>query len=84
MDRLHPRWRGRQRGPAIAHLVQGTSPEFLFTATHFNSYVTISIADGAPRRVNGRMAASTAPGLGIAPKEDVLGQPVVDVSVNGL
>src|SRR6202140_3768141 len=48
---------------AIAHLSHSTPPEFLFTATDFNSYVTVSIADGAPRRVNGRMAAPTAPGL---------------------
>jgi L-alanine-DL-glutamate epimerase-like enolase superfamily enzyme len=62
---------------AIAHLAHSTPPEFLFTTTDFNSYVTVSTADGAPKRVNGRMAASTAPGLGIKPKMDVLGSPVV-------
>ena len=41
---------------------------------------SVSIADGAPRRVQGRTAASTAPGLGIIPKEEVLGKAVVDVS----
>jgi hypothetical protein len=41
--------------------------------------VTVSTADGAPRRVNGRMAASTEPGLGIRPKMDVLGRPLVVV-----
>ena len=46
----------------------------------FNSYVTVSTADGAPQRKQGRMAASTAPGLGIAPKMDVLGRAVVEVS----
>jgi hypothetical protein len=29
--------------------------------------------------VNGRMAASTEPGLGVRPKMDVLGEPVVTV-----
>jgi hypothetical protein len=56
--------------------VVSTPPDFLFSSTDFNSYVTQSIADGAPRRVNGRMAASTEPGLGIRPKLDVLGDPV--------
>ena len=54
-------------------------PTFLFTATDFNSYVTVSIADGAPQRRNGRMAASTAPGLGITPRLEVLGKPMVVV-----
>ncbi len=61
---------------AIAHLAQGTPSEFQFTSTDFNSYVTTSIADGAPRRVNGKMSASNEPGLGIQPKHDVLGEPV--------
>jgi len=34
------------------------------------------IADGAPKRVNGRMAASAEPGLGISPRLNVLGDPV--------
>ena len=57
---------------AIAHLAHSTPPEFLFTATDFNSYVTVSTAEGAPQRQNGRMAASTAPGLGITPRLEVL------------
>jgi L-alanine-DL-glutamate epimerase-like enolase superfamily enzyme len=62
---------------AIAHLAHSTPPEFLFTTTDFNSYVTVSTAEGAPQRINGRMAASTAPGLGIKPKTEVLGKPVL-------
>ncbi len=61
---------------AIAHLAQGTPSELQFTSTDFNSYVTTSIADGAPKRVDGRMSASKLPGLGITPKLDVLGDPV--------
>ena len=37
-------------------------------------------ADGAPQRVNGRMAASKLPGLGIQPKMDVLGKRVVEIA----
>jgi hypothetical protein len=65
---------------AIAHLAHSTPPEYLFTATDFNSYVTVSLADGAPQRVGGRMAASTRPGLGVTPRPDVLGKPVLEVS----
>ncbi len=69
-------WGGDIITAAIAHLAHSTPTEFLFTSTDFNSYVTTSIADGAPQRVDGRMAASTAPGLGITPKFEVLGDPV--------
>ena len=57
-------WGGDIVTAAIAHLAHSTPPEFLFTATDFNSYVTVSIAEGAPQRVHGRMAASTEPGPG--------------------
>ncbi len=69
-------WGGDIVTAAIAHLAHSTPTEFLFTSTDFNSYVTRSIADGAPQRRNGRLAASTAPGLGITPRLDALGQPV--------
>jgi hypothetical protein len=39
----------------------------------------VSTADGAPQRVNGRMAASQSPGLGIQPKMHVLGKRVVEI-----
>ena len=73
-------WGGDITTAAIAHLAHSTPTELLFTATDFNSYVTVSMADGAPQRKDGRLAASESPGLGIQPKVDVLGEPVVDVS----
>jgi L-alanine-DL-glutamate epimerase-like enolase superfamily enzyme len=73
-------WGGDITTAAIAHLAHSTPTEFLFTATDFNSYVTVSTAEGAPQRINGRMAASTAPGLGISPRMEVLGGPLVEVS----
>jgi cis-L-3-hydroxyproline dehydratase len=77
---LEDSWGGDIATAAIAHLAHSTPPEFLFTSTDFNSYVTVSTADGSPQRVNGRMAASREPGLGIAPKMDVLGAAAVDIS----
>jgi cis-L-3-hydroxyproline dehydratase len=76
---LEDSWGGDIATAAIAHLAHSTPPEFLFSTTDFNSYVTLSTADGAPQRVNGRMAASKLPGLGIKPKMSVLGKPVVTV-----
>ncbi len=69
-------WGGDVVTAAIAHLAHSTPSECLFSTTDFNSYVTRSIADGAPLRDEGHMAASTAPGLGVKPKLDVLGDPV--------
>ena len=72
---LEDTWGGDIVTAAIAHLAHSTPTDFLFTATDFNSYVTQPLADGAPQRVKGRMASSTAPGLGIEPMMDVLGDP---------
>jgi L-alanine-DL-glutamate epimerase-like enolase superfamily enzyme len=77
---LEDSWGGDIATAAIAHLAHSTPTEYLFTTTDFNSYVTVSTAEGAPERVNGRMAASTMPGLGITPRMEVLGTPLVDLS----
>jgi L-alanine-DL-glutamate epimerase-like enolase superfamily enzyme len=71
-------WGGDIITAAIAHLAHSTPPAMLFSSTDFNSYVTVSIAEGAPQRKHGRLAASTAPGLGIVPRQDVLGLPVFE------
>ena len=72
-------WGGDIITAAIAHLAHSTPPELLFSSTDFNSYVTVSFADGAPQRQQGRLAASTAPGLGITTRMDVLGAPVLEI-----
>ena len=72
-------WGGDIVTAAIASLAHSTPPELLFSSTDFNSYVTQSIAEGAPQRQGGRLAASTAPGLGVTPRMDVLGEPVLTV-----
>ncbi len=73
-------WGGDIVTAAIAHLAHSTPAQLLFTATDFNSYVTVSIAEGAPQRTHGRLAASREPGLGIKPRMEVLGEPVVVVN----
>jgi L-alanine-DL-glutamate epimerase-like enolase superfamily enzyme len=73
-------WGGDVTTAAIAHLAHSTPEELRFSATDFNSYVTVSTAEGAPRRKNGRMAASAEPGLGVRPRLKVLGRPLVEVT----
>lgn len=76
---LEDSWGGDIVTAAIAHLAHSTPEPFRFTSTDFNSYVTVSLAEGAPQRVEGYFQASSAPGLGITPRLDVLGPRLVDV-----
>ena len=69
-------WGGDIITAAIAHLAHSTPEPLRFSATDFNSYVTVRNATGAPQREAGHMRASDAPGLGIEPDMDVLGKPV--------
>ncbi|HSI40159.1 MAG TPA: cis-3-hydroxy-L-proline dehydratase [Xanthobacteraceae bacterium] len=72
-------WGGDIVTATIAHLARSTPEEFCFSATDFNSYGTVDIATGAPRRVDGYMTASDLPGLGIAPIFEALGEPVLAI-----
>jgi len=72
-------WGGDIVTAAISHLAHSTPTECLFSSTDFNSYVTVSIAEDAPQRQAGRLAAPTTPGLGVKPRMDVLGDVLVDV-----
>lgn len=77
---LEDSWGGDITTAAIAHLAHSTPEEFRFTSTDFNSYGTVTNADGAPQRQDGFMVASTAAGLGITPRLDVLGKRVLEVA----
>ena len=72
-------WGGDIITAAISHLAHSTPERFLFSATDFNSYVTVDFADGAPQRKKGRLSASTEPGLGVRPQMKKLGKPVIEV-----
>ena len=74
---LEDSWGGDVTTAAIAHLAHSTPTALVFSATDFSSYVTVSTAEGTPERVDGRMSASTAPGLGVAPRMEILGEPVL-------
>lgn len=73
---LEDSWGGDIITAAISHLAHSTPEDNRFTSTDFNSYGTKDIADGAPKRKDGRMSASKEPGLGVTPLFDVLGKPV--------
>ncbi|MEP7456557.1 cis-3-hydroxy-L-proline dehydratase [Phyllobacterium sp. SB3] len=70
-------WGGDFVTAAIAHLAQSTPEEFLLSSTDFNSYGTVTIASGAPQRVEGKMSANGEPGLGCDPIKASLGEPVL-------
>lgn len=73
-------WGGDIITAAIAHLAHSTPERFLFSSTDFNSYVTVAFAAGAPRRRQGRLQASRAPGLGVEPRLKMLGKPVFEIA----
>jgi cis-L-3-hydroxyproline dehydratase len=72
-------WGGDIVTATIAHLARSTPEEFCFSATDFNSYGTLDIAAGAPKRIEGFMTASDRPGLGIEPNFAILGDPVFTI-----
>ena len=73
-------WGGDIATAAIAHLAHSTPEPFRFSATDFNSYVTVPIAEDAPKRENGFMRAPDGPGLGVTPIAAALGAPVLDTA----
>jgi L-alanine-DL-glutamate epimerase-like enolase superfamily enzyme len=73
-------WGGDIVTATIAHLARSTPEEFCFSATDFNSYGTVDIAHGAPKRSHGFMTASDGPGLGVTPIPGVLGKPIVVIA----
>lgn len=69
---LEDTWGGDIVTAAIAHLAHSTPPEWLFSSTDFNSYVTVSIAETPPRKIAGCLAAPQSPGLGVQPRPGAL------------
>lgn len=77
---LEDSWGGDVVTAAISHFAHSTPEEFRFTSTDFNSYVTRPFADGAPQRVDGKMAASFEPGLGVKLQKDEIGKPEFEIT----
>lgn len=62
---------------AVTHLAHSTPEAFRFSSSDVNGYVSVSIAPDGPRHQAGWIKAPTAPGLGVTPDPDVLGEPVM-------
>ena len=64
----------------VGHLAQSTPEKsrFMVTSNYFKT--ELRTADGAPTLNNGRMATSSEPGLGVEPRMDVLGDPIVEIA----
>ena len=63
----------------VGHLAQSTPEKYRFMVTSNYFKTELRIADGAPTLENGRMTTSTEPGLGIRPRANVLGDPILEI-----
>ncbi|AQH02875.1 mandelate racemase [Burkholderia sp. KK1] len=73
-------WGGEIDTAAIAHLAHSAPAGYHFQSSAFHEYHSLSIASGGPAMSDGYMYASDAPGLGVTPNMEVLGDPVGTVS----
>jgi L-alanine-DL-glutamate epimerase-like enolase superfamily enzyme len=72
--RIEDAWGSDIVAAASAH-ISHTVPQDLMMSC-YDKYTTIQVADGGPERTGAHFRASTAPGLGVTPRSDVLGDPV--------
>ena len=66
-------------GTAIAHLAQATPEKYRFGVSSGFFKVKLNTTEGAPRIAAGRVSAPAGPCLGLRPRAEVLGDPVVHV-----
>lgn len=69
-------WGGEIVTAALAHFAASTPEEFLINATDLHNYVVGTTATPAPVTRDGKLYASDAPGLGVEPDFESLGNPV--------
>lgn len=75
-------WGGQIVTATLSHFAASTPPEFLVNSTDLHNYVTRSTGTPGPEVRNGRMYVSDAPGLGVDPVYDSLGQPVAEYAAS--
>jgi L-alanine-DL-glutamate epimerase-like enolase superfamily enzyme len=73
-------WGGEIVSAAIAHLAASTPDGFHFQSSAFHDYHSRAIATGGPEVADGHMTIGDAPGLGVEPLWDVLGDPLISIS----
>lgn len=69
-------WGGEIATAAIAHLAASTPDGFHFQSSAFHDYHSRPIAAGGPVVAHGFMSLPDAPGLGVEPDWDLLGDPI--------
>ena len=74
-------WGGEITTAALAHFAASTPPEFLVNSTDLHNYNTTGTGTPAPVTRDGKLFASDAPGLGVEPDFDQLGEPVAVFSL---
>ena len=72
-------WGGEITTAAVAHFAASTPQALLYNTTDLCRYHTTSTGHPAPEAREGKLYASTAAGLGVAPLPDALGAPLVVV-----
>lgn len=73
-------WGGEIATAAIAHLAHSTPAVFHAQSSAFHEYTDTVIAEGGPVIEDGTMRAADAPGLGVTPRMEALGDPVFSIS----
>jgi len=73
-------WGGEIATAAIAHLAHSTPAVFHSQSSAFHEYTDLVIADSGPVIEDGTMRAADAPGLGVTPRMDALGDAVFSLS----
>lgn len=73
-------WGGEIADAAIAHLAHSTPRDMHFQSSAFHEYATRPIASGGPTIKDGFMSMSNAPGLGVEPDWDLLGEPIASIT----
>ncbi|MEM6636128.1 MAG: enolase C-terminal domain-like protein [Pseudomonadota bacterium] len=69
-------WGGEITSATVAHFAASTPEEYLVNSTDLHNYNTRSTGIGGPRVSDGKLYANDAPGLGVTPDFDALGDPV--------
>jgi len=71
-------WGGEITTSVVAHFAASTPPEYLHNTTDLMNYNTASTGKGGAVARDGKLYAPDAPGLGVTPDFDSLGDPVAE------
>ncbi|MEL6203864.1 MAG: enolase C-terminal domain-like protein [Pseudomonadota bacterium] len=77
-------WGGEIATAALSHFAATTPPDWLHNTTDLMNYNTRSTGIGGAKARGGKLYAPDAPGLGVRPDYDSLGEPVLVVGLDGV